>query len=464
MKLLRNSIILLVVLGLLAGAYVFAGRFKEFQANDKEKDATETIKIFSFDPGKVKRIILEKPEGTFEFEKKGNEWKVIQPKDLVRLDSLKVESIASTMGNLNAEKIIDEKPDDISLYGLDKPVTVTVKLEDNTSKALEVGSLTLTKDSYYVREKGKNKVYSISTYDGNALVLSKNDFKRRNLYDIKQDDIIRLSMEKDGKLLFSARKIGENRFELTAPIIAEADMEAIMTMLKSVESSVIVNFIEENAKDLAKYGLDKPSYTIEVETKTVKKKLLIGDEKQKNAELYAKFADSNEVFTVGVGTYAFLDKPITEISDRFIYVTNIKNVEELKVEFDGKVVNCKIKTNPKDSSKDRFWVNGQEVTKLTDEAGSQLFRKFYQSVIGVLITDIKPNETPRGDAEVRFTYKLKTEPKTMVIEFVPRDKYSYHVKRNGKYTGLVVDKKRFDEYDGLRVTYKKLINAMEKKK
>ena len=59
---------------------------------------------------------------------------------------------------------------------------------------------------------------------------------------------------------------------------------------------------------------------------------------------------------------------------------------------------------------------------------------------------------------------MKKEPKDMMIEFIPRDKYSYHVMRDGEYSGLVVEKKRFDEYDGLRASYKALNDAMSKQK
>ncbi len=464
MKLYRNIIILIVVLGLLAGAYFAAEDFKRFQREGNDED-TETIEIFSFDSDEVTRVIVETNSGVFEFEKKDDDWKAVRPADLVRLNTGMVDSIAHTMSRLNAEKIIEENAQDLSVYGLDKPIRITVILEGNTSKVLEVGNQNLTRDAYYVRPGDSDTVYTISNYEGNTFIVNKNDFKLRNLYDFGQEEITRLAMEKNGKLLFSARKIGEDRFELTEPVIVEADMEAIQQMLKSVEQSFIIDFIEEHATDLKKYGLDKPSYAISVETDKVKKKLLIGDERVKNQEFYAKFADDDEVFTVGTGTYSFLDKHISEISERFIYATDIKNVEALKIEFDGKVYDTKIQTNPEDSSKDRFWVNGVEVTDLRNETGSQLYRKLYQAVIGVLLNDINPNEKPPANAkaEVRFTYKLKIDPGQVVIEFVPRDEYTYYVMRDGKYTGLIVDEKRFDEYDGLRTAIENLTEAMEKK-
>ena len=94
MKLYRNALLLLLVLGILTVAYFVSMSFKNTDT-DPDYDEVETIKIFSFDSEKAKSVVIKNTKESFEFIKKDNEWKVVEPKDLLRLDTLKVENIVS---------------------------------------------------------------------------------------------------------------------------------------------------------------------------------------------------------------------------------------------------------------------------------------------------------------------------------------------------------------------------------
>ena len=51
----------------------------------------------------------------------------------------------------------------------------------------------------------------------------------------------------------------------------------------------------------------------------------------------------------------------------------------------------------------------------------------------------------------------------MKVEFVSKDANYYYVVKNGKYANIIVDKRKFDDAEGLRQTYKNLTDAMNKK-
>lgn len=78
------------------------------------------------------------------------------------------------------------------------------------------------------------------------------------------------------------------------------------------------------------------------------------------------------------------------------------------------------------------------------------------------MSEVEPGAKPEGKPEVIITYYLKKAPGTMKVEYIPKDANNYYVVKNGKYSGIVVAKKKFDEPDGLRDTYKKLVQAMSK--
>lgn len=467
MKLYRNAIILVVILGLLIGAYAIVKNKKS--SGDSKAEDTETIKILDFKTDDITEMTLENSGQKFVFvqetikenDQEKKVWKVSSPADL-KIDESAVSSMASNLSSLIADKIVEENAADLAKYGLDKPVTVSARLKDGAVKSVEVGNETPTKSGYYVKEKDSLKVYTVDSYTGEKLKVGRNDLRNKALFTVKPEDLISFSMERKGEVVFSSRKMNEAEWEMTAPIKGNVNTTALGPMLDAISQTSVMNFIEDNAADLGKYGLATPAYAMEFETSSGKNKILFGSEKEKGSEMYAKMADSNEVFTVSVSPYNFLDKPLKEIIEVFAYIVNINDVNKIVVEMDGQTTTSDIQTDKDDKDKDKFVVNNKDVTALKDEKDSQYFRKYYQALIGVTLAEIEPDANPTEAPEITFTYFLKKAPGTMKVEFIPKDDRYYYVVRNGVYTGILVEKKKFDEPEGVRDTYKKLKEAMDK--
>ncbi|HHW71514.1 MAG TPA: hypothetical protein GX392_09325, partial [Clostridiales bacterium] len=80
MKKSKNIIILVVVLGLLIGAYYLIGN----KPQDEEDDFSDTaIELSKFDKEKLTKMTLKTSEGTLTLTKEGEEWKVDYPYDIV---------------------------------------------------------------------------------------------------------------------------------------------------------------------------------------------------------------------------------------------------------------------------------------------------------------------------------------------------------------------------------------------
>jgi len=453
MKLYRNAIILVVILGILTGSYFLLKNRNQDEASDELDD---TIKIFDLELSKIKEMTVETPEGVFEFEKKDEEWTIVSPAGL-KADKSAISSIASNIYSLNADKLVEENPSDLSKYGLDKPVVVTVKTEDGETKALEIGDETPTKSGYYVKEKGGDKVYVIGSYTGGKLKVTKNSIRDKKLFSVEQDDITALTMERNGEKVFSAIKESDTKWNLTYPVDAIAQYSSIVSMTEAIAQASVVEFIEENAADVEKYGLNNPRYALEFEASGSKTKLLFGSEKEKGSEVYAMLEGNNEVFTIRLSSFSFLDKPFKEIIDSFAHIASIWDVSKIEVEMDGQKVVSEISAT-EDGDDDKFTVNGKDAS-MEDEYGDQPFRKYYQALIGITLYDIELGAEPTGEPEVTITYHQKIDPKLVKLEFIPKNDRFCYVVKNDKYTGIVIDKAKFDN---IRNAYKALVDVMEK--
>ncbi|HOJ10512.1 MAG TPA: DUF4340 domain-containing protein [Clostridiales bacterium] len=459
MKLYRNAIILVIILALLFGVYAFA---KNQKSKTEVTERKSFEKIIDLDTTEMEELTVQKGSDKLTIAKKDKEWELKYPEG-IRYDSSKLSSIAINFSSVFIEKEVEENATDFEQYGLDKPIIVSAKMKDGKVETLEIGNLTPTGGAYYVKKKDSSKVYTTDTYTINKVIVGKNDIRDVALFTIESTDITKISMERKGSVVFEANiNSEENNWTLTSPIKGNANISALSPMLDAITQSQITEFVEENPSDLEKYGLAKPSYVLEFESSQGENRLLLGKEISENAKVYAMLDGVNEVYTISSEPFNFLDKPIEEIVEVFAYIVNIWDVEKINVEMDGYNLNLELQTDPdQDTDKDKFFVNGKDAS-MKDENDRQPFRSYYQSLIGVTLSQVQPDGQPSVKPDITFTYYLKKDPKVMKVEFIPKDDRYYYVVKNGEYSGILVDKKKFDEPEGVRESYAKLMETLKK--
>lgn len=172
----RVTLFLIIVLGLLAGTYYFIQNRES--GDDLTDTADQSLVISRFDLDAAVGLTIENSSGTHAFEKKDGEWVLASP-DGLDFNKEKISNILYTLADLDGERVFDVDPDmeSLSSYGLDKPGRYTVKLADGSTKDIELGARTPTRDGYYVRLKDGEKVYTILAYKGEALYADKENLE-----------------------------------------------------------------------------------------------------------------------------------------------------------------------------------------------------------------------------------------------------------------------------------------------
>jgi hypothetical protein len=465
MKLYRNIVILVVVLVALIGAYFIV---KPLVGTEEEVSAR--IEVINMDSEKVVEMTIENSDGKFVFNKNEGQWAMLSGGDFV-IDTYRVESIASNVCDLYAYKMVDENPEDLGLFGLDKPVLISAKTSDGETVEVEVGNLTATKQAYYMKKKGENTVYTIPTYAGEILASRKKDLRNKYILDVIDSAVTELALTKNGKLTFSAVNTSDSGWTIKEPIESGVDMIRMDNVLAALVRAEITDYIEEDPKDLSQYGLDEPSYIVKAAAATQKITMLLGDVKENYKEVYGMLEGTNEVFVINPSTLGFLDITTVEIIDGFIYAPYIYDVTDIEVKMDGETINLKIEkiedtNNSEDEkedgqkSKENFYVNGRNVNE-KGEGGISKFKSYYQALISITADDIDPNASVEGEPEISITYKRNKEPGTVKVGFIPRDADTYYAMKDDKYTGIVINKSAFDEEEGPRKSYQRLIELLD---
>ncbi|HEY5585939.1 MAG TPA: DUF4340 domain-containing protein [Ruminiclostridium sp.] len=464
MKLYRNAIILVVVLGLLVGAYFFIQNKKAATPDVADASATaDVINVITVDQAKINSLEFNSEIGSVMLKKQDKAW-TMNPSSEFPIDNTIAEASATDMSTIVADKVIEEKATDLVKYGLDKPAIVKVGLTDGSFKEIEIGSSNPTNEGIYVKNKGESKVYLIGSYYESKLKLSRGYFAKKDILPVDPTTLNTFAYEKNGEMQYAISiTSGSAIMEITAPIKEEAEPSKISPMLAAVVQLVITDVVDENPTDLAKYGLDKPAYAIVYGDANTSKKILFGKELKKGSIVYAKFPEGKSVFTIDATPLTFLDVKLSDILNTFIYLPNIADVNLIELSIDGKKIVSDITTNKDNKDEDKFKVDGKDAN-MENEKGDSLFRAFYTSMIGITMTKYEPGAKPSGTPDVTIKYFMKPDSKAVTIDFISKDSNYYYAMKNGVYTNRVILKSKFDEADGIREAYKALKKAIDEVK
>jgi len=485
MRRYRSALILLLILALMTGGYYFytvawpminpdaketettTAASSSISIVDRKSDEIEqlTVNHLSEEYVAVKEKVMEKAEGS-DKEREVTKWKLVNRND-IKADSSKLSTAAVNFCVITASKIVEESASDLGQYGLGKPDSAKAvgKFSDGAQVTLEIGDKNPTSDGYYIRKDGGNTVYLGSTYSSEKIMIKKTEIADLKLFSLEEADIARMLMKRGGALLFEATNVGEYKWELDHPVIAPLNTTAQGMIFPALADVSATEYVELGAKDLGKYGLDNPKYSMLFELRenggTVE--LILGDDKVVRTSRYAMLGGTRDVFVVNITNFTFLDKPVKEFVDAFAYIISINDVSHIQADFDGNTVLIDIFADMDSEEEDVFIMDGVDVSNLNNEKDRSLFRIFYQALIGVTIYDVEPDSKPSGEAEITFLYELEVAPHRMLVEFVPKDDRLYYVFRNKEYAGITVEKRIFDRPDeGLRDMYAKMKEAMAK--
>ena len=125
------------------------------------------------------------------------------------------------------------------------------------------------------------------------------------------------------------------KWAIAEPKALPADSDAMSSLTSTLSSVTADTTVEDNATDLASFGLANPSLDVQVTKKDGKTvDLLIGDDTPNNSGAYAKVANDPHVYTVASYIKSSLDKKPDDLRDKRLLP--FESDKLTRVEFDAK--------------------------------------------------------------------------------------------------------------------------------
>jgi hypothetical protein len=329
MRGLWSTIALIVVLAGL-GAYIYFVDSKRPASTTVEGEAARE-KFFTVESDKINEIRLTVKGQSMLLRKEESGWKMIEP-IAVDADPPEVLGMAQAISSIESVREVVDNPSDLAQFGLaEPPIQVEFKAEGGASGSFKLGNKNPQQSEVYAMKGGGNTVVLVSSFQESSFNKEPFALRDKRILKFDREKADSLALVRDGNSMQLARSGSE--WKVVKPVEARTDYSTIEGFLTRLSSANMSRLVEENPKDLSKYGLDKPVMTVTIGAESAKTVLEVG--KTENDQTYAKDASRPMVFTVDTTLQADLNKSFDDYRKKDLFELRPFYTAKLRAVLDG---------------------------------------------------------------------------------------------------------------------------------
>jgi uncharacterized protein DUF4340 len=294
MRGLKSTIALFVLLvGL--GAYIY---FVTWKRTDSSSLPSKDKVFAGVEPAQLEELTVTSTGGEVtSLKKSADKWQIVKPIETAASES-DVAVVTSAIGQMEINRVVDEKPADLKGYGLEPPrLAVEFKASDGKTGKVFIGDKTQTAGNLYAKKSDEPRVFLVSDYLEGSLNKTTFELRDKAIVKLERDKVDSLELNTGGRTMQFTKNGSE--WSVAKPIAARADFSAVDGLVGRVETAQMKSIVTENPKpeDLRKYGLDKPAVTVTIGQGSARAVVAVGSESGADA-VYARDMSRPLVVTV----------------------------------------------------------------------------------------------------------------------------------------------------------------------
>lgn len=274
MKKGKRLLILLAAVAVFGvGAYLLNLSAKQKEAAEDTASTVEQPTLISTSADTASGLEFSHGDETVAFSKKDSGW-VYAPRESFELDTSKVDTMISSLVDVQAVRTVSDTNDSAADYGLEKPaVIITVTDPEGNAQTLSIGDKNSTTGDYYASVDGKDGIYTISSDVYNAFDVSLMSLLTDESFPSLSADQVTSVEWNDGQdpktLVYEANGDAsayssdftwfQQQADGTKAPISDDQMT---TFLEAVTGITYQSTVADAKDDLAEYGLEQPLLSV----------------------------------------------------------------------------------------------------------------------------------------------------------------------------------------------------------
>jgi hypothetical protein len=313
----KKLLIAAVLLAALSGLVWWAKR------HPKSTESTSTSptnpNVVNIPDSSVQSIDLQKkggPQVTLQLQ--NGKWAITAPEPFTA-DQDAAKSIASSLSPVASDGVVEDKPANLSKYGLTSPsLTVTIHQKGGKSNQLFFGDDVPAGSDVYARLNGDPKVYALSTSVKNSFDKTVNDLRDKRLLTFDQNQLSRIEIDGPKAADVEFGKNGQNDWTILKPGPYRADNFQVEDLLRKLTDAKmdLSSATDDAKKAVAAYTAGQPVATAKLSDSGGTQTLEVRKNKD---DYYAKSSVVNGTFKVSTDLGKALEKPVDDYRNKKIF-------------------------------------------------------------------------------------------------------------------------------------------------
>lgn len=317
MKRKASTWMLLISALLLGGFILLFERKSETSWQEEHRTAT----VFAVYPESIEQIVLKRGGVTMECVRTGSEWRLVRPTD-APLDSAIVEKMLAGMtrvqrGELISPDMLAERGLTPADYGFEAPRARLSFRNSRGTFTWLIGRDAPLGDTLYVMNEQSGDIISAARTLLHLIPEDPAWIRDRILFTGEPASVRGIDLRRTAGFL-QLRQPENNGWVIQQPVTGRANRQAVHTLIENIFSARIDTFVTDEKTDLTVYGLETPTIELTVFTSDGQAQTLyLGKPVPDRADaLYAKYLDSDSVFTVPAGWTSALETDAEQLRSR----------------------------------------------------------------------------------------------------------------------------------------------------
>lgn len=247
----KALLIATTLLAILGGLVWWSNRNKKDDATPEGAPAqTKLLALTEADITKVE--IRHREAETTRIERDGANWKITSPA-LLPSDKDAIQSLLSAVATVNADKVVEEKPADLAVFGLKDPNSVlTITLKDGKTRRLSLGDDAPVGGGTYVSVDGDARVFTLASFSKSNIDKLAVDLRDKRILTFENDKLTRIELAAKGPALEFSRN-AQNEWALIRPAPGRADNWQVEELLRKMHDLKLDPLLTSDQKaDLVK--------------------------------------------------------------------------------------------------------------------------------------------------------------------------------------------------------------------
>lgn len=325
-------------------------------------------------------------------------------------------------------------------YQISQSEYIKVKLANGTEYTLHFGMQKPGTSSYFAVVKETNKIYLVNDSYKKAITLTKENLLHTNIFSFSDSGKIKgFEILKYGKQFVSltaelSDTTEEGRiWKMKYPLERAGADKHIEEIISAVISLYTYEYVEGDCTDLAKYGLDNPSYVLRLTDNKGTQSMVLGNKNPSGDKYYCTFGGENNVFLVDTKTLTFIDDSELKLMNTTIFSKTYTDLKNIKIDITcGDIQQSYTMGFDIWDDGEQLYFNGAALPD--DNTVIKAFRKMNTALYSIDIVGLEAQPQDKGEKLISIQYEIN-DGTTVLVECYQRDESTMYIYENGQYTG-----------------------------